>query len=132
MTLRQKAIIDSFCEHHGMNPEDLIIIAELNHQLTVDSMHDSSGAKLIKLERIDQQVKHNIRVIDDVANNNDNQLIRAAIALLKGDATLMPHDWNADLCAKMMAKSFKERSIIAGALIAADIDRRNMLEGESE
>ncbi len=39
--------------------------------------------------------------------------------------TLPPEGWNKELHNKMMNKPYKDRLIIAGALIAAEIDRIN-------
>lgn len=37
--------------------------------------------------------------------------------------SVMPSDWDDTISLKMCSKSYKERLIIAGALIAAELDR---------
>ena len=46
-----------------------------------------------------------------------------AIALLTDDGMRMPAIWDMVVVQKMCQKSYKERLIIAGALIAAEIGR---------
>jgi hypothetical protein len=50
----------------------------------------------------------------------------AAQALIEGDATWIPD--NMETLKKAISKSYKDRLIIAGALIAAEIDRLNYKE----
>lgn len=90
-----------------------------------------TGIELIAKERQEQIEKHNRRVIDDIAQNSDGELILVATILLKIVGGLpWPTKWDKEICNKMYQKSHKERMIIAGALIAAEIDRIQKLEGE--
>jgi hypothetical protein len=98
-----------------------------------------TGVELIAKERHEQFEKHGRTVEDDVRYNNKGQLLRGALSLLsKSEGTpfddgangldhcfraLVPQDWNADIFHKMFDKTYKERLIIAGALIAAELDR---------
>lgn len=60
---------------------------------------------------------------------NTRQLSIAAYMLLSVDyeegidSESYPFGWDADICNKMINKSYEERLIIAGALLAAEIDR---------
>lgn len=87
-----------------------------------------SGAELISLERCDQIDKHGRTIELDKKLNTRNQLSYAASALVSfidGETIEIssPPEWNEEIWQYMMGKSYKERLIIAGALIAAEIDR---------
>lgn len=89
-----------------------------------------TGIELIAKERQEQIHKHSKTIESDVANNKAYQLTEAAAVLStekfrssKQRFSLMPDDWDDEISLKMCRKSRKERLIIAGALIAAEIDR---------
>lgn len=87
-----------------------------------------TGIEKIAQERLEQKVKHNRTIRSDYQLNPDFQLRDAAVGLLLRDIPHMPPDWNPDVVAKMLLKSYEERLVIAGALIAAEIDRLNFKE----
>jgi hypothetical protein len=84
-----------------------------------------TGVELIAKERHEQFEKHGRTIEEDVRNNTKEQLSRAAKNLLE----LRPHrigcpdGWSEEIWQKMASKPYKERLIIAGALIAAELDR---------
>lgn len=87
-----------------------------------------TGIELIAQERQEQIEKHGRSVELDTVLNGDNQLSYAAVLLLKKDThsylnRKMPIGWDKDIWDKMFDKPRKERLIIAGALIAAELDR---------
>ena len=85
-----------------------------------------TGIELIAAERQEQIEKHGYSVKVDTAINKLQQLPDAAITLLEEsphELTAPPMGWNSTTWAKMISKPYKERLIIAGALIAAEIDR---------
>lgn len=84
-----------------------------------------TGIELIAEERNDQLYKHKRSVKEDAELNNKNQLSIAAIRLIEGGLSdrQLPDGWFGDIWKKMLGKSYKEKLIIAGALIAAEIDR---------
>lgn len=84
-----------------------------------------TGIELIAEERAEQIEKHGRTTEHDKVVNSDLQLTWMAMEVLKGERadSDFPVDWNYDICIKMVKKSYKERLIIAGALIAAEIDR---------
>lgn len=98
------------------------------------------GIELIAQEREEQITKHGRTVQNDVKYNNEYQLIDAANTLsmnipedilqsyLGYHESYPPTGWKSDLWSKMLRKPYKERLVIAGALIAAEIDR---IEAES-
>lgn len=90
-------------------------------------MNKETGINLITQERWEQLYKHNRSVQDDILYNDELQLVEAAKHLIKSftDDPLdcLPRNWSLHIWAKMLAKPYKERLIIAGALIAAEIDR---------
>lgn len=93
-----------------------------------------SGIELITQERKEQIEKHGRTVEKDVAQNKNNQLIHAAVYLLPYDCEddisigyTYPDGWEEIVFDRMMEKPEINRLIIAGALIAAEIDRRNQL-----
>lgn len=88
-----------------------------------------TGAELIAQERFEQIAKHDRTLDDDAKNNEDQQLALGAMMLLaveweEGiDSESYPEGWDKEICREMLSKPYKERLIIAGALIAAEIDR---------
>ena len=86
-----------------------------------------SGIELIANERNEQLQKHNRSITSDVICNPSGQLVTGAVALIRNESKgfwdEMPMRWDEALCKKMAKKSYKKRLIIAGALIAAEIDR---------
>jgi len=92
-----------------------------------------SGIELIAIERQEQIEKHGRTIERDAEENMCCELKIAASALLEynGDDDeeefislgSFPAGWDSHLCEKMAHKPYKERLIIAGALIAAEIDR---------
>lgn len=97
-----------------------------------------SGIDLIIKERGEQLSKHNRSIEYDVLFNNNYQLSQAASILSSctyGDSDIdlivenhCPEGWDKDIWRKMVLKPYEERLIIAGALIAAEIDRLNYIE----
>lgn len=87
-----------------------------------------TGIKLISEERDEQIIKHNRSVYKDVLENTNKQLCIGAIAMLSAAPYLFPANWDKDICDKMVKKSYKERLIIAGALLAAEIDRIQIID----
>jgi hypothetical protein len=95
-----------------------------------------TGIELIAEERREQIEKHNRTIQQDINLNTDFQLCSAAHRLLFSpqdeglelmkETPFIPEGWNYAIWCKMVDKPYKERLIIAGALIAAEIDR---LEG---
>lgn len=82
-----------------------------------------TGIELIAEERREQPTKHGRTIKYDVENNKRQQLTDAATRLINGGCMPHPKDWSWDIWYKMISKARKERLIIAGALIAAEIDR---------
>lgn len=88
-----------------------------------------TGIELIAQERAEQIEKHGRNVNHDVIHNPNYELTWGAIQLFSNefgyasDSKDKPDGWNRDLWEKMQSKGYKERLIIAGALIAAEIDR---------
>lgn len=87
-----------------------------------------TGIELIAQERLEQKTKHGRTLQRDCNENKDLQLSQAAEALIEGDLSWMPDSWEEAICARMIGKSYRERLIIAGALIAAELDRLNCKE----
>lgn len=84
-----------------------------------------TGIQLIEQERKEQIKKHGRTIERDVEENSFNQLSDAAILLIQGNrhTNNPPSHWDINIWRKMLGKKYKERLIIAGALIAAEIDR---------
>lgn len=87
-----------------------------------------TGIELIAQERAEQLEKHGRTIEKDVNENNFHQLKHAAIMLLDGyphqdEDNDVPFKWDEKIWDHMYLKSKKERLVIAGALIAAEIDR---------
>lgn len=85
------------------------------------------GIDLIAAERQEQLTKHHRSVELDMLINKEGQLISAAQELCF-QTTLdprmsLPQGWDLQIWTKMISKPHIQRLIIAGALIAAEIDR---------
>ena len=93
-----------------------------------------TGVELIAKERQEQIEKHGFTEQyqkDHLEYYSDGQLIDAAhyAITLKG----WPQDWPKGYYRdKIVAKSYKDRLIIAGALIAAEIDRLNYNKNDKD
>lgn len=89
-----------------------------------------TGIELIAQERKEQIEKHGRTIEADVKYNNRRQLTSGAKRLIEihPDPLNAPNDWDVDTWQRMCRKGYKERLIIAGALIAAEIDRLNNQE----
>lgn len=87
------------------------------------------GITLIAKERLEQLEKHNRTIQYDFVTNKEGQLLVGAVSLFIPDAEKEPPTgWDLELWQKMYAKSYKERLVIAGALITAELDRIILLE----
>jgi hypothetical protein len=93
-----------------------------------------NGIELIAKERQEQQEKHGISVKNDAQFNSSAEynglpaLSLGAIGLLDGTIARVPSHWDKKRLEKMRSKPYKERLIIAGALIAAEIDRIQFMD----
>ncbi len=89
-----------------------------------------TGIELIAEERREQVEKHGFTTEMDSNVQGSRQLARAAAVIVHPETSrsfrkmlvLMP-EWNDLICAKICNKDYKERLKIAGALIAAELDR---------
>jgi len=64
-------------------------------------------------------------ILNQIKYVDNQELIMAAISLLTDDSRIMPASWDGTIVEKMCNRSYKEKLIIANALIAAEIDRIN-------
>ena len=98
--------------------------------------YQKTGISLISDEREEQIMKHNRTVLKDILENTDFQLSQAASVLCINYPTQcltvedvevdhIPYGWNMEIWVKIVNKSYEERLVIAGALIAAELDRIN-------
>jgi hypothetical protein len=83
-----------------------------------------SGIELITAERQDQIEKHSF---DKSHDNNEAafNLSNAAVFVLTQDEAYFPKEWEGKWRDKFRAKTYKERLVTAGALLAAEIDKLN-------
>lgn len=88
-----------------------------------------TGVELIAIERAEQVDKHGRTIGKDLVHNNKFQLALAASWLVAPDIfendafEHCPDGWDEIIWNKMCAKGYHDRLVIAGALIAAEIDR---------
>jgi hypothetical protein len=92
--------------------------------------HMKTGDELITEER-DRQVEMGHVIARDLAVNGNEELEHVAIILLtpgtyRLNPDLAPGHWNKAAIEKMMSKTMQQRRVIAGALIAAQIDVDNL------
>jgi len=91
----------------------------------------NTGIELIAKERQEQIEKHQFTPESAIFGNRDGELLKAAHAMVHEKPKIMdfPVDWrDNEITHKMMNKPLKERLIIAGTLLAAEIDRLNYIE----
>jgi hypothetical protein len=90
-----------------------------------------TGIELIAQERSEQIEKHGYDINHDKRYNDENShstgsdLRMAAMHALWPEWQFYPKTWSSLFKDNISIKSYKERLIIAGALIAAEIDRLN-------
>jgi len=94
----------------------------------MESKKVMTGIELIAKERQEQIEKHNRTTERDVIENGSYQLSICASKILAYPAECNnyqtpPSQWDVDIYRKMREKPYKERLIIAGALLAAELDR---------
>ncbi len=87
-----------------------------------------TGIELIAIERKEQIEKHGYTIQEDVNRYEDfapdtGDLAKAAISSIVGNRKEFPYSWtDSPFIDKICAKNYKDRLIVAGALIAAEID----------
>ena len=89
-----------------------------------------TGIELIKKERQEQIQKHGFDQKHD-SLHVDKSLIDAATYLLTNCGSYFPISWSLDWKNRFDKKSEIECLVVAGALIAAEIDRRLAQEGHN-
>lgn len=91
-----------------------------------------TGIELIAKERQKQIDKHGFTVEHSVSHNEwyaKGQLIQASLEILKPDTIpTTPDNWDKEWFKNLTERSHKERLVIAAALIAAELDRIELLE----
>lgn len=91
-----------------------------------------TGIELIAQERAEHTSKHARTILDDVKYNDENQLGLAAEGILNPydeiRFALFPRGWSQKDWNKMAGKTYRERLIIAGSFIAAELDRLTELD----
>jgi len=97
--------------------------------LPFKNVEDMTGVEKIQHERVEQKIKHNHSIKSDWEQYPDFELCRLAEAVLQGGIDdYFPSNMDSSKWEKVMKKSYEERLVIAGALIAAEIDRLNFTE----
>jgi hypothetical protein len=86
-----------------------------------------SGDELIAEERAEQVLKHGRPITYDLRANQNGELLMMAEALIYHKYAMTPDNWDRGVIDKMMNKTLSQRLVIAGALIAAEIDRLALL-----
>ena len=81
-----------------------------------------SGVELIAKERIEQIVKHGWSLYDDTSYS-DEQLLKAALFCIDQKRFEWPFGWISKFRDKIIRKNRIQQLTVAGALIAAEIDR---------
>ncbi|WP_119792060.1 hypothetical protein [Flavobacterium anhuiense] len=97
-----------------------------------------TGIELITEERQKQIYKHGFTAEHHALNSekwyDKDQLVKASIYLLEPETSpedlqnKIPFNWDKDWFINLNSREFKERLIIAGALIAAELDRLHFIE----
>lgn len=97
-------------------------------------MNTKTGIELIAEERQEHFTKHKRTIEGDVLDNPYYELRNSARALMATHPSNadIPEGWKSSIMYHAVNKPYKERLIIAGSLIAAEIDRLQYLENELE
>lgn len=82
-----------------------------------------TGIEMIAKEREEQLNKHKKTVEDDATFNTVYSMTNVAMSCLCKCWAYWPEGWSKELFEKILNKPTEERLAIAGALIAAEIDR---------
>lgn len=95
-------------------------------------MSFKTGLELIAEERKEHFTKHGRTMAEDALQNTKRELTQGAKALLETHPAIMdfPKQWDKAIVARMANKTYRERLIIAGALIAAELDRLQLTPTE--
>lgn len=109
------------------NPLESLGIILMDYETKKEKM---TGVELIEKERLEHKVKHGKSVKHDVETYKNRELIQAVIGLLLGNPLFVPEGWDEEQYGKMIDKPEVERFIIAGSLIAAQIDVENYKEND--
>ena len=86
-----------------------------------------TGIELIAKERQEQIEKHGFTLDHDFYHETSENIIGAAIGAITADMGKFPVNWEDHLVYKIVSKPYCERLVIAGALLAAEIDRQNYI-----
>ena len=84
-----------------------------------------TGIEMVKKELEEMRGKHGFDVMYDLENNKNFQLRDAAMYMLTGNEYDFPLTWGKEWKVKFDRKSDREKLILAGAFIAAELDRLN-------
>lgn len=90
-------------------------------------MKKETGFESIAKERIEQVVKHR-RFLDKDRGYTKGELIKAAMFCITLDHHQWPRTWLKEYRDKIRVKSLEERYVIAGAFMAAEVDRMRGIE----
>lgn len=119
-------LLEKFTDHYGKSE----LTKETIHEVRVilnwfPSSDKKTGIELIAVERKEQIEKHGKTHVKDILENSNGQMIKAAHELLHKHPGNMgfPAEWDRAVVHRMASKNLRERLIIAGALIAAELDR---------
>ena len=86
-----------------------------------------TGIELITEEREEQILKHGFKVEND-ADYSNNELVKASFFAINPEQFEWPFYWREDYRSKILRKTRIQRLTVAGALIAAEIDRLQYYE----
>lgn len=112
-----------------------VLTGKLLYKSLTKNYIEMKGIDLIAKERQEQIERHGRTIESDIIENGDRQLQAAAFMLLSNEykdslnSTIYPLGWNTTTCKIMKDKDRFKRLVIAGALIAAELDR--ILNAES-
>lgn len=90
--------------------------------IKLESSVPANGLNAIAKERTEQIKKHGFNAEHDDQHLND-ELSEAATYCLTEDPNDFPTEWDLKWMKQIHSKPYRERLAIAGALIAAEIDR---------
>lgn len=87
-----------------------------------------TGIEKIAQERREQKVTHGKTILGDYQQYPDFELATLAEAIIADDIGKVPDCFSTEAINKIWTKSYEQKLVIAGALLAAEIDRLNFKE----
>lgn len=119
----RKEFVDKLIDWYSNNPIDTI-----TRETAPMPEVPKTGVYLIAVERQEQIEKHGFSVEQDKQYYSNNELIKGALFCISTENFEWPYKWDGIFRKKILKKDRIDQLKIAGALIAAEIDRLKAID----